>query len=76
MPTKLTKPVIRETGLTFEGRTVIVDLEAPGYVGVRLKGLRQRWRVPVPALYQIAVQRDAEESRPKGRQRKVRRGLL
>ena len=76
MPTKLTKPVIRETALTFEGRTVIVELEAPGYVGVRLKGLRQRWRVPAPTLYQMAVQRHVEENRPKGRQRKVRRGLL
>ena len=76
--TKLEKKVVRETGLTFDGRPVIVDLEPPGYVGIRLKGTRTRWTIPAPLLAQLVIERHVEDAlqQNRKRRRKAHRGLL
>ena len=74
--TKLKGKLERETGLLWEGRAVIVGLEAPGDVTVKLKGTRHVYTLPATTLYQVAVQRHVEATLGKPRTRKVGRGLL
>ena len=70
--------MVGETRLTFEGRPVVVDLEPPGYVGIRLKGTRTRWTIPAALLMQLVIERHVEETlrQKQKRRRKPHRGLL
>ena len=76
--TVLKGKVERETMLEHRGRRVVVGLEAPGTVTVRLKGTRQVFDVPVTTLYELAVKRhvDADLRREPARKTRINRGLL
>ena len=60
MPTKLEKPVVRETRRQFSRRNVIVTVAPAGsqdeaFIGFRLKGQRTQYVCTVSSLYQMAA---------------------
>lgn len=77
--TRLTRAVSRETtGRIFERsvyRQIIVTLEPPCKITLRLKGTRRRFALDAETVYQLAVKaamREAEQE--KARKSKDRRG--
>ena len=72
--TKLTGKLTRELGLTFEGRAIVIDLEAPGDITFREKGTKRAWTMPASAVMQMVITRIVENGRTAPK--KVRRGLL
>ena len=73
---KLTKPVTRETGKTYQCRPVIVTLspagsQAEALIGFRLKGRRTQYVCAVSFLYQhAALQHGQKEATAKRAARK------
>ena len=57
--TPLTKPVRRLTVASrhekSKTREIILSLEPPATIGVRLKGTRATYRLPAEAVYELAV---------------------
>ena len=79
--TKLNGKMERESALQFQGKALIVGLEEPGYVTVRLKGLRQSTeRVSAVSLYEFAVKRrveaELEAVKQRSRKKPANRGLI
>ena len=70
--TKLKGKVTRETSLTVDGRTLVVELEEPGNVVFKLKGTREKWQASAVLLRQIVIQRHVEEQLAQKRRGKRR----
>jgi hypothetical protein len=78
MPTRLTRPVTRETSVTVRDggrvREVIVTLEPSCVLALRLKGTRTTYRVTADAVYHLAVKREvAARQRERQANRKAKR---
>jgi len=87
MPTKCKKPVYRETagGVLERGkiRPVIVSIEPPNIVGVRLKGMRTTYYLTSEAIFMQAVKakvahtkREKAKAQGKTGKRSVARGVV
>ena len=63
--------IVRETAVTERGRPLLVELH-PGFVVLRLKGLRQRWSIAYGSMFWVAVKTAVEEQRACGPKRKPR----
>lgn len=59
MPIQLTKRVARKSSAFIheksKTRTILLSLEPTAFVGVRLEGTRQTYRIDAEALYSIGV---------------------
>ncbi len=67
--TRAVKPVRRETAASLQGRPIVVSIEPPSLIGLRLKGTRKTEYLPAEAAYWIAVKlRVADEKRQKATQ--------
>ena len=79
MSTLLKGKVERETSLRHRGRAIVVGIEEPGYIIVRVKGTQLVERAPASAVLEYLTKRrvDEELARRPGRRRQLaNRGLL
>ena len=64
--TSLTRPVRRETGVTYRGRPLVIEIHA-GYLSLREKGKRHAITVDYRAVldlgYKMLARAEAEEKR-------------
>lgn len=71
--TILKKPVKRETGASYRGRSIIIQIEPPSIVRLKEKGRRTWYETSVNSIFNLAVRQHVESlKQEKTRQRKVR----
>lgn len=75
--TKLNKAIKRESSDSIfeqrKARPVIITLNPPNLVGLRLKGTLRTYYLPAEKLYRLAVQASIEHERKQRRARKARK---
>jgi len=58
--TTLNRKLQRETGATYRGRKIIIQIEPPGIIRVKEKGRRQWYETTVEAVFSLAAKQHAE----------------
>lgn len=70
--TTIRRIIVRETAVTERGRPLLVELH-PGFLVLRLKGLRQRWSISYGGVFWAAVKAAVEQERAERTKRTPRR---